>query len=163
MNICTHSSPLRRKDPQKLKFRISECPRSGLSLRGGGRGLSQTTTNLAPGSFLWENKIKIEPKETLSWFDSPPTCCIYLATWNLSVNPVKVWNNDFECTLWSWLPQSCAAIIGHRRKRKRIKSSVYKYALWPRFKLMWHVIRWTWVRILVALTTSWICFLVVGV
>ena len=45
-----------RKDPQKLKFRISECPGPGLSLRGGGWGFSQATTNLAPGYF--HRKIK---------------------------------------------------------------------------------------------------------
>ena len=52
---------------------------TGLSLRGGGRGFPPATMNVFPGYF--QRKIKKNRTERSSkLFDSPPTCCIYLAT-----------------------------------------------------------------------------------
>ena len=40
----------------------------------------------SPRLLSYENKRKIEAKEILL-FDSPPTCCMYPTTWNLSDSP----------------------------------------------------------------------------
>ena len=63
--------------------------RSGLSLRAGGGGFPPATMSVAP-LLLLENRRKLEPKET------PPTCCIYPATQNVSNNPVRLLTNCMQ-------------------------------------------------------------------
>ena len=52
-----------------------------------GRGILSGYYECGPRLLLLENRRKIEPNKIPSRLISPPTCCIYLATWNLSDNP----------------------------------------------------------------------------
>ena len=59
---------------------------SGLSLRAG-PGIFPGYYECGSGLLLLKNKRKIEPNKIPSCLLSPPTCCVYPATWNLSDNP----------------------------------------------------------------------------
>ena len=59
---------------------------SGLSLRAG-PGIFPGYYECGSRLLLLKNKRKIEPNKIPSCFISPPTCCVYPATWNLSDNP----------------------------------------------------------------------------
>ena len=72
------------------------CKWTGLSLRARGQGSPPATMNVVPGYFLREIE-ETKPKEVP---DSPPTCCIYPATWNLS--DIPEWNTYImDLVLWS--------------------------------------------------------------
>ena len=52
-----------------------------------GLGILSGYYECGPQLLLLENRRKIEPNKIPSCLISLPTCCIYLATWNLSDNP----------------------------------------------------------------------------
>ena len=63
---------------------------SRVVIKSRGLGIFPGYEESGPWLLLLENRRKIEPKEIPSCLISPPTCCVYPATWNLSDNPAWV-------------------------------------------------------------------------
>ena len=70
-----------------LVLRLLKHVSTGLSLRAGGWEFSLATVSMSPGYFQRKQK---ENRRTSLLYNSPPTNCIYLTTWNFSHSPVSV-------------------------------------------------------------------------
>ena len=73
-------------------------------IKSWGPGISPGYYECGPRLLLLENRRKLEPKET------PPTCCIYPVTQNLSDNPVRLLTNCMQQWIIFCMPQ----IIFHK-------------------------------------------------
>ena len=72
-------------------------------IKSRGPGIFPGYYECGPWLLLLENRRKIEPNKIPRCLISPPTCCIYLAAWNLSDSPVSLLilkTNSLEEILW---------------------------------------------------------------
>ena len=65
-------------------------------IKSPGPGIFPGYYECGPRLLLLENRRKIEPNKIPSCLISPPTCCVYPATWNLRDNPEQYQAKTFE-------------------------------------------------------------------
>ena len=70
-------------------------------IKSPGPGIFPGYYESGPRLLLLENRRKIEPNKIPSCLISPPTCCVYPATWNLSDNPAAVYSNYWFIHMYS--------------------------------------------------------------